>query len=190
MNISGISPLEVEQKEFNLAHAKKGDALVCFSRKKVLETASKLQTKGISVSMIYGSMPPETRKKQIQRFIDGETTIVVATDAIGMGLNLPIRRIVFLENDKFDGTRRRMLTSQEVKQIAGRAGRKGLYEIGKVAFSSDISRMKKLLDQEDEPVLTFAIAPTSAVFERFQKYFHDLGTFFDLWDKIQQPCWY
>lgn len=181
-------PLEVEQKEFNLAHVKKGDALVCFSRKKVLETASKLQTKGISVSMIYGSMPPETRKKQIQRFIDGETKIIVATDAIGMGLNLPIRRIIFLENDKFDGQRRRILSSQEIKQIAGRAGRKGLYEIGKVAFSSDINRMKKLLDQEDQPVITFAIAPTSAVFERFQKYFHDLGTFFDLWEKFSSPA--
>ncbi len=180
-------PLEVEQKEFNLVHSKKGDALVCFSRRKVLETASKLQTKGISVSMIYGSMPPETRKRQIQQFIDGETTRIVSTDAIGMGLNLPIRRIVFMETEKFDGTRRRRLTSQEVKQIAGRAGRKGLYNIGKVAFTSDIIKMKNLLHQEDEMVHIFAIAPTNAVFERFQKYYHDLGTFFDLWDKFNSP---
>jgi len=181
------TPLEVEQKEFELKHTKKGDALICFSRKRVLETAAKLKRSGHSVSMIYGSMPPETRKKQIDLFNSGETKVVVATDAIGMGLNLPIRRIVFLETEKFDGTRRRRLTSQEVKQIAGRAGRKGIYDIGKVAFASDIRQMGRLLEQVDKPVESFAIAPTSAVFERFQKYYRDLGTFFELWEEFEPP---
>ena len=180
-------PLEVENKEFNLKHAKKGDALVCFSRKQVLENASKLQNSGRQVSMIYGSMPPETRKKQIDRFIKGETSVVVATDAIGMGLNLPIRRIVFLENEKFDGTRRRRLTSQEVKQIAGRAGRKGIYNVGRVAFTSDISLMTKLLGKEDKPVETFSIAPTTGIFERFQKYHRSLAVFFELWNQFESP---
>ncbi|MDR7075905.1 ATP-dependent RNA helicase SUPV3L1/SUV3 [Neobacillus niacini] len=180
-------PLEVESKEFNIKHVKKGDALICFSRRRVLETASRLQNDGHTVSMIYGSMPPETRKKQIEQFNSGKTKVIVATDAIGMGLNLPIRRIVFLENEKFDGTRRRLLTSQEVKQIAGRAGRKGIYDVGKVAFTKDIRMMKRLLDQEDEPVLTFAIAPTNSVFERFQRYYRDLGTFFELWGKFDSP---
>ncbi|MDQ0216006.1 ATP-dependent RNA helicase SUPV3L1/SUV3 [Oikeobacillus pervagus] len=180
-------PLEVEEKEFQLHHTKKGDALVCFSRKKVLETASRLQSKRYKVSMIYGSMPPETRKKQMQRFINGETTVIVSTDAIGMGLNLPIRRIVFLENEKFDGTKRRRLTSQEVKQIAGRAGRKGIYNIGRVAFTSQIKVMKQLLSQQDEPVHTFTIAPTNEVLNRFQKYRHHLGAFFELWETFQNP---
>ncbi|MDQ0197888.1 DEAD/DEAH box helicase [Neobacillus ginsengisoli] len=181
------TPLEVESKEFNIKHIKKGDALICFSRRRVLETASRLQNDGHSVSMIYGSMPPETRKKQIQQFNKGKTKVIVATDAIGMGLNLPIRRIVFLENEKFDGTRRRLLTSQEVKQIAGRAGRKGIYDIGKVAFTNDIKMMRRLLMQEDEPVHTFAIAPTNSVFERFQRYYRDLGSFFELWGKFESP---
>lgn len=180
-------PLQVEKKLFTLAQTKKGDALVCFSRRRVLETASRLQNDGFTVSMIYGSMPPETRKKEMQRFIDGETKVIVSTDAIGMGLNLPIRRIVFLETEKFDGTKRRRLTSQEVKQIAGRAGRKGLYDVGKVAFTSDIKFMKHLLNQEDKPVHTFAIAPTNSVFERFQKYYRELGTFFELWEKFESP---
>lgn len=180
-------PLQVERKLFTLQQTKKGDALVCFSRRRVLETASRLQNDGFSVSMIYGSMPPETRKKEMQRFIDGETKVIVATDAIGMGLNLPIRRIVFLETEKFDGVRRRRLSSQEVKQIAGRAGRKGIYDVGKVAFTNDIKIMKQLLQQEDVPVHTFAIAPTNAVFERFQKYYRDLGTFFELWKKFESP---
>ncbi|MFT4414246.1 helicase-related protein [Fredinandcohnia humi] len=180
-------PLEVEPQLFRLNQARKGDALVCFSRRRVLETAAELQRAGRSVSMIYGSMPPETRKKQIQRFINGETTVIVATDAIGMGLNLPIRRIVFLENDKFDGTKRRWLTSQEVKQIAGRAGRRGIYDIGKVAFTSDSKTMSRLLEQKDEPLQGFAIAPTTGVLERFQRYSRKLGMFFYLWDKFRNP---
>jgi ATP-dependent RNA helicase SUPV3L1/SUV3 len=181
------TPLEVETKEFKITNVKRGDALICFSRRRVLETASKLQHDGHSVSMIYGSMPPETRKKQIQRFIDGDTKVIVSTDAIGMGLNLPIHRIVFLENEKFDGSKRRRLSSQEVKQIAGRAGRKGIYNVGKVAFTKDVNLMGKLLQQEDEPVHTFTIAPTNSVFERFQKYYHDLENFFELWDRFKSP---
>lgn len=180
-------PLEVEKTPFSFAKIKKGDALVCFSRKKVLETASRIQGEGFSVSMIYGSMPPETRKKEMERFIKGETEVIVSTDAIGMGLNLPIRRIVFLENEKFDGQIRRRLTSQEIKQIAGRAGRKGIYNVGKVAFVRDIEKMKKLLEKEDKPIQTFAIAPTGSVFERFQKYSRDLNKFFELWDKFESP---
>lgn len=181
------TPLEVEPNVFRLNDTQKGDALVCFSRRQVLETASELQKGKRQVSMIYGSMPPETRKKQMQRFLNGETTVIVATDAIGMGLNLPIRRIVFLENEKFDGTRRRRLTSQEVKQIAGRAGRKGIYEIGKVAFYHDPKAMSPLLEQEDTPLQGFAIAPTSGVLEKFQRYSRDLGLFFYLWDKFKTP---
>lgn len=180
-------PLQVESQVFNFSGTKRGDALVCFSRRRVLETASRLQNSGFTVSMIYGSMPPETRKKEMLRFIKGETKVIVSTDAIGMGLNLPIRRIVFLENEKFDGTRRRRLTSQEIKQIAGRAGRKGLYDVGKVAFMKDIKIMQQLLFGKDEPVHTFAIAPTNGVFERFQKYSHDLGFFFELWKKFDSP---
>ncbi|WP_280772307.1 helicase-related protein [Salipaludibacillus daqingensis] len=180
-------PLKVEPKQFRLKHASKGDALVCFSRKRVLETASILENAGHSVSMIYGSMPPETRKKQMQRFINKETSVIVSTDAIGMGLNLPIRRIVFLENEKFDGTRRRRLTSPEIKQIAGRAGRKGIYNIGKVAFTSDINMMARLLEKEDDLVHTFTVAPTNTIFERFQRYSRNLGYFFELWDKFSCP---
>lgn len=180
-------PLEVEKREFKFSRVDKGDALICFSRKKVLETASRLENSGHSVSMIYGSMPPETRKKQVHRFNSGESSIIVSTDAIGMGLNLPIKRVIFLENEKFDGQKRRLLTSQEVKQIAGRAGRKGIYDVGKVAFVTNIKKMWDLLVGEDKPIQTFSVAPTSTVFDRFQTYYRDLGTFFELWDKFESP---
>lgn len=181
------TPLQIEGDLFQLSKTRKGDALVCFSRRGVLETASELQRNGWQVSVIYGSMPPEARKKQMQRFIEGETKVIVSTDAIGMGLNLPIRRIVFLENDKFDGIRRRMLSSQEVKQIAGRAGRKGIYDIGRVAFTSDRKKMKYLLEKKDNDLYGFTIAPTNAVLERFQKYSNNLGLFFYLWGHFKSP---
>ncbi|KIV53868.1 hypothetical protein AM501_11410 [Aneurinibacillus migulanus] len=180
-------PLVVEDKPFKIKNVQPGDALVCFSRNRVLQTAAKLEKDGHKVSVIYGSMPPETRQKQMHQFIEGKSKVIVATDAIGMGLNLPVRRVVFLENEKFDGSRRRTLTSQEVKQIAGRAGRKGIYEVGYVAFSSDVKRMKRLLSQTDHPIQIFTIAPTKGVFERFLTYHHDLGTFFDLWNKFENP---
>lgn len=180
-------PLEVEDKPFKIKDVQRGDALICFSRNKVLQTAAKLEKDGHNVSVIYGSMPPETRQKQIHRFIEGQSKVIVATDAIGMGLNLPVRRVVFLENEKFDGSRRRTLTSQEVKQIAGRAGRKGIYNVGYVAFSGDVKRMRRLLSQTDEPVRIFTIAPTKGVFERFLTHHRSLGTFFELWNKFENP---
>ncbi len=107
-----------------------GDALIAFSKKSVLDVAGRLEEAGISSSVIYGSLPPEIRRRQTHLFNRGKTKVAVATDAIGMGLNLPVRRIVFLQTDKFDGTSRRPLKTSEIRQIAGRAGRFGIYEQG------------------------------------------------------------
>ena len=110
-----------------------GDALICFSRRNVHAVAGELAAKGISASVIYGSLPYDVRHEEARRFADGETSVVVSTDAIGMGMNLPIKRVVFLEAEKFDGCNNRPLNASEVKQIAGRAGRYGIYDIGTVA---------------------------------------------------------
>ena len=109
-----------------------GDALIVFSKKSVLDAAGRLEEQGINASVIYGSLPPEIRRRQMQLFAGGRTKVVVSTDAIGMGLNLPVRRIVFLQTEKFDGTGRRSLQVSEIRQIAGRAGRFGIYDTGYV----------------------------------------------------------
>ncbi|MFB8828906.1 helicase-related protein [Azotobacter sp. CWF10] len=75
--------------------------------------------------MIYGALSPVVRREQARRFREGEVEIMVATDAIGMGLNLPAHRLYFRTDEKFDGVTVRTLTGQEIKQIAGRAGRYG-----------------------------------------------------------------
>ncbi|MEO7337680.1 MAG: SUV3 C-terminal domain-containing protein, partial [Caldimonas sp.] len=72
-----------------------------------------------------------------ERFAQGESHILVATDAIGMGLNLPIRRILFSTMTKFDGVADRPLNESEVHQIAGRAGRFGIHEEGFVGVLAD-----------------------------------------------------
>ena len=95
-----------------------------FSKKRVLEIAQSYSEKGIKASIIYGDLPPEVRKMQYAEFLNKETKVLVTTDAIGMGVNLPIRRIIFMSVSKYDGEEVRELTSQEVKQVAGRAGRK------------------------------------------------------------------
>lgn len=111
---------------------REGDALIVFTKKMVLDIAGRLERSGIRVSVIYGSLPPEIRRRQIRIFAEGQTRIVVSTDAIGMGLNLPVRRIVFVQTDKFDGKQTRRLKTEEIHQIAGRAGRFGLYDPGYV----------------------------------------------------------
>ena len=154
------TPLIVEKKEFRFPQdVKKGDALIVFSRKMALQVASMLLETDIKSSIIYGNLPPETRRKQVDVFLKGETEVVVSTDAIGMGLNLPIRRVIFLESEKYDGSSTRVLTTQEVKQIAGRAGRRGMYDEGFVNTVNDKELVMSLLAAKDEKVDMSYIAP-------------------------------
>ncbi len=128
-----MAPLEVEEGGFHFpSGVRAGDALIVFSKARVHALAAELKQKGFSVSLIYGALPPDVRRNQAERFRRGETEVVVSTDAIAMGMNLPIARVVFMESEKFDGDITRQLTDSEIRQIAGRAGRYGQYEIGYV----------------------------------------------------------
>lgn len=143
--------LVVEPKSTGLSKIKEGDAIVVFSKKQVLNIAAELDKNGIHCSVIYGALPYETRKKQFENFLAGKTKVIVATDAIGLGVNLPIQRILFGGTEKYDGKRQRELTSQEVKQIAGRAGRMGMYDIGYVTtLQGDNKFVAQKLDEHDE----------------------------------------
>lgn len=132
----------------------KGDALIVFSKKSVLDVAGRLEEQKVNASVIYGSLPPEIRRRQMHLFNSGKTKVVVATDAIGMGLNLPVRRIVFLQADKYDGVSRRPLLVSEIKQIAGRAGRFGIYNSGYVNAMGreELEYIRERYEAEEEPV--------------------------------------
>jgi len=129
------------------SNIREGDAVIAFSRRRLFEikTQIELETKK-KCCIVYGGLPPESRRKQAELFNDfpEEYPYLVATDAIGMGLNLNIRRVIFSELKKFDGNEIRPLTVSEIKQIGGRAGRyQSRYPKGYVA-SLDNSGTKKI----------------------------------------------
>ena len=149
------TPLELEEKPITFPDdVQDGDALIVFSKKAVLNVAGRLESQGIAASVIYGSLPPEIRRRQMHLFNSGKTKVVVSTDAIGMGLNLPVRRIVFMEIEKYDGNTTRALDISEIKQIAGRAGRYGLYESGYVTAMDEqkLRFLKRQWNNEEQPI--------------------------------------
>jgi ATP-dependent RNA helicase SUPV3L1/SUV3 len=98
-------------------------AIVAFSAEQVYAVAEMLRrTKG-GAAVVMGSLSPRTRNAQVQMYQAGEVDYLVATDAIGMGLNMDIGHVAFASLSKFDGKRQRRLTLAEMAQIAGRAGR-------------------------------------------------------------------
>lgn len=98
-------------------------AIVAFSVEQVYAMAEALRRFRGGAAVVMGALSPETRNKQVALFQSGEVDYIVATDAIGMGLNLDLDHVAFAALSKFDGQRQRRLTPAEMAQIAGRAGR-------------------------------------------------------------------
>jgi ATP-dependent RNA helicase SUPV3L1/SUV3 len=136
-NFERMQHVQLLAQPVAMSQLKLGDAVVAFSRRDVLMLRDQIAAQGHPVSVIYGALPPEVRRREAERFASGESHILVATDAIGMGLNLPIRRVLFSTLAKFDGQGDRELTESEVHQIAGRAGRYGIHEEGFVGVLAE-----------------------------------------------------
>ncbi len=98
-------------------------AIVAFSAEEVYAIAELLRRKRGGAAVVMGALSPRTRNAQVELFQSGEVDYIVATDAVGMGLNLEIDHVAFASLTKFDGRRRRRLVPAEIGQIAGRAGR-------------------------------------------------------------------
>ena len=98
-------------------------ALITFSAHNVYGYAEMLRRQKGGAAVVMGSLSPRTRNKQVELYQNGDVDFLVATDAIGMGLNMDIDHVCFAGTAKFDGRRMRPLTPSEVAQIAGRAGR-------------------------------------------------------------------
>ncbi len=146
------TPLVAMNRVVDYSDLKPGDALITFSKVGVLRVAEDLRARGREPAIIYGALPYATRRQQVEGFLNGEMQYVVSTDAIGMGLNLPIRRIIFMETEKFDGKERRELKPEEVQQIAGRAGRYGMYDRGWVGAMENLSFVKEALKTVVPPI--------------------------------------
>ena len=98
-------------------------AVVAFSVEEVYRVAELLRRFRGGAAVVMGALSPETRNRQVELFQSGEVDYIVATDAIGMGLNLDVTHVAFASLSKFDGVRQRRLHPAEMAQIAGRAGR-------------------------------------------------------------------
>ena len=98
-------------------------AVVAFSVDQVYAIAELLRRQKGGAAVVMGALSPRTRNAQVEIYQNGDVEHLVATDAIGMGLNLDLRHVAFAGLGKFDGRRTRMLTPSEIAQIAGRAGR-------------------------------------------------------------------
>ncbi|MCA2013845.1 helicase [Cereibacter sphaeroides] len=98
-------------------------AIVAFSVENVYAIAELIRRQKGGCAIVMGALSPRTRNAQVDLYQNGDVDYLVATDAIGMGLNLDIRHVAFAGTSKFDGRRMRMLNPDELAQIAGRAGR-------------------------------------------------------------------
>ncbi|KAJ7700777.1 P-loop containing nucleoside triphosphate hydrolase protein [Mycena rosella] len=167
-----LTPLEVEETslEDDLAGVRKGDCLVAFSRGAIFSLKRQVEEKtGLKCAVVYGRLPPEIRSEQAALFNDPESgyDVLIGSDAIGMGLNLKIRRIIFESVHKFDGREERQLSTSMMKQIAGRAGRFGMQATGETPGgfvttlrSADLPILRRTMQIPIPPLMYARLPPT------------------------------
>jgi len=137
------TPLTLLDEPTDVRDVTDGTAIIAFSRRDVLKLKQDF-SKNFDVSVVYGNLSPEVRREEARRFREGETQVLIATDAIAMGLNMPIQTLLFSKGKKFDGVKDRELMPSEIHQISGRAGRYGLSEEGFVgALYADVLKIVK-----------------------------------------------
>ncbi|XP_027871664.1 ATP-dependent RNA helicase SUPV3L1, mitochondrial [Xiphophorus couchianus] len=160
-----------------LDNLRPGDCIVCFSKNDIYSLNRQIEARGQECAVIYGSLPPGTKLSQAKKFNDPDDPckILVATDAIGMGLNLSIRRIIFNSlvkpniNEKGEKQMETISTSQAL-QIAGRAGRfSSVFKEGEVTtmHRDDLPVLKEILSHSVDPIETAGLHPTAEQIEMF-----------------------
>ncbi|MEO7495331.1 MAG: helicase-related protein [Massilia sp.] len=160
-----MAPLAMEpQSVRKIGNLRRGDAVIAFSRREVLMWRDLITEKGLAVATVYGNLSPEVRRAQAERFRDGSADVVVGTDALAMGLNMPIARIVMTTSVKYNGVEEEEISASLARQIAGRAGRYGVHEEGFVAgFDDETHSVMRALLKEKLPAISasgFSVAPT------------------------------
>ncbi|PPQ88134.1 hypothetical protein CVT25_004889 [Psilocybe cyanescens] len=170
-----LTPLVVEDKSLdsNVHGVRKGDCIVTFSRRNIFDLKKTVESNtGLKCAVVYGRLPPEVRSEQAALFNDPNSgyDVIIGSDAIGMGLNLKIKRVIFQAMQKFEGGSMAPLPVSSVKQIAGRAGRYGLHQskvdLGGTTttlFESDLKRLRGTLPMPYKPLSFARIGTTSQV---------------------------
>ena len=174
-----LTPLVVQEQslEGNIDRVQKGDCIVAFSRSRIFALKRQVEElTGMRCAVAYGRLPPEIRSEQAALFNDPESgyDVMIGSDAIGMGLNLyvllahcvlvrltnvyiysKIKRVVFEALHKYNGAHDIQLSTSQIKQIAGRAGRYGLGEPGgftTTLYPDDLPILRKALTTAAEPL--------------------------------------
>ncbi|WWC95878.1 hypothetical protein V866_002745 [Kwoniella sp. B9012] len=154
-----LTPLVVAEESLNNDWEKveKGDCVVTFSRTNIFAVKKMIEsTAGKKCAVVYGALPPETRAEQARDFNDekGLSEVLVASDAVGMGLNLKIKRMIFESLTKFNGKKETPLSLTQIKQIAGRAGRY------KTSPDSDLDKNSNHITNPNEAPATGGLVTT------------------------------
>jgi len=173
-----LTPLMLEDRPLGgLQNLQPGDCIVCFSKNDIYTVSREIERLGRECAVIYGGLPPGAKLAQARRFNDPEDPckILVATDAIGMGLNLSIRRVIFnslikpMVNEKGEREMDTLSCSQAL-QIAGRAGRHGTqWNEGFVTTmkAEDLSTLERLLEETPPDLEAAGIHPTAEQIELY-----------------------
>lgn len=177
-NYKRLTPFSISNQAVeSLDNLKPGDCIVCFSKNDIYSISRQIEIRGLECAVIYGSLPPGTKLAQAKKFNDPDDPckILVATDAIGMGLNLSIRRIIFNSlvkpsvNEKGEKELDTISTSQAL-QIAGRAGRfSSVYKEGEVTTMQrdDLLVLKEIMGKPVDPIVMAGLHPTAEQIEMF-----------------------
>ncbi|XP_078444548.1 ATP-dependent RNA helicase [Wolffia australiana] len=195
VNYGRFKPLVVEGSTLggDLTRVRPGDCVVAFSRREIFEVKLAVERlAGHRCCVIYGALPPETRRQQAALFNEEGSgyDVLVASDAVGMGLNLNIRRVVFYSLAKYDGDRVVPVAASQVKQIAGRAGRRGSrYPDGLVTTfaAADLEYLVECLQRPFEEAPQAGLFPLFEQVELFASQFPELP-FSQLLDRFRQSC--
>ncbi|KAK4777171.1 hypothetical protein SAY86_005859 [Trapa natans] len=190
-----FKPLVVEAKTLlgNLKNVRSGDCVVAFSRREIFEVKLAIEKHtDHRCCVIYGALPPETRRQQANLFNDqdNEYDVLVASDAVGMGLNLNIRRVVFYGLSKYNGSKNVPVPASQVKQIAGRAGRRGsVYPDGLTTtlHLDDLDYLIECLKEPFEEVKKVGLFPFYEQVELFAGQLPNL-TFPQLLEQFRDSC--
>lgn len=130
-------------------------AIVAFSTQDVYSIAELIRRQRGGAAVVLGALSPRTRNAQVELYQSGDVEFIVATDAIGMGLNLDVDHVAFSATRKFDGQNHRSLTPGEIGQIAGRAGRymnDGTFGVTGGAEPLDAALVERLENHEFDSV--------------------------------------
>ncbi|KAF8165684.1 P-loop containing nucleoside triphosphate hydrolase protein [Crassisporium funariophilum] len=172
-----LTPLVVEAESLggDLTKIKKGDCIVTFTRSNIFGIKRAVEEKtGMRCAVVYGRLPPEVRSEQAALFNDPDSgyDVIIGSDAIGMGLNLKIKRVVFEAVSKFSLTGHKRLAVSQVKQIAGRAGRYGLHQDGEAGgltttlHAPDLAYLRECVATPFTPLQSCRIGFTRDTFEQ------------------------